>query len=307
MRPGSARAKRHGDGDDRLWRVPGSGQVPVEHPAYRVARQVLQDRIDDQLMGPWRPRLARQPAATIAPRGPVSGRRPRVGRRGPTTRRQRPSRPWSSGRSNATSSGSAVPLAGTVTVHALGFDVAALVGTDLVAPFRARPGAGSPGASRNPSSTTSRTACRSAAGSRPGGVRTSPRLIRAGSSRTVSRRRSASHSSYSVGSSAPASGCAGIVDQPDVRGRVALAHRRREPARTAGASCAAPRPAVGRMPSTSVVAGRSGRRRTRTAASAPSTRPRTSCRRRTGSGARSTGRRRRGPAARPWAAARRTG
>jgi hypothetical protein len=62
VRPRSARAERHGDGDDRLWRVLGSGQVPVEHTAHEVARQVLKDRIDDELVGPWRPRLARQQA-----------------------------------------------------------------------------------------------------------------------------------------------------------------------------------------------------------------------------------------------------
>jgi hypothetical protein len=41
---------------------PGPVQAPVEHAAYGVARQVLKDRIDVELVGPWRPRLARQQA-----------------------------------------------------------------------------------------------------------------------------------------------------------------------------------------------------------------------------------------------------
>jgi energy-coupling factor transporter ATP-binding protein EcfA2 len=46
----SARTEADGDRPGLPWLIFGTGEVPVEYPADRVAGQVLQDRIDDELV-----------------------------------------------------------------------------------------------------------------------------------------------------------------------------------------------------------------------------------------------------------------
>ena len=283
------RAERHGDRPGRQGLVLRPGQVAVEDPADRVAGQVLQDGIDDELVRPGRPRGRGAPAATIAPRGrPPACRRP-AGRRDRSHGGSgRAGRGRAAGRTRRRAA-RRVARGGTVSVQSAGLDVAALVVADLVAPL-------GPGAQRGPGGVAepgvddeAERLRRAAAGSRPARWPTRPRLMRAGSSRTVRRRRPASHSSCSVGSRAPAQRRrrhrrrAGRARRPSPRSSAPRTARR------AGAGCAAPRRAVGWMASTSV----GGRTRPAAAGAGPPRRRRRrrrrrSCRRRTRSGARST-------------------
>ena len=261
------------DGDRPGWSrlVLGTGEVPVEDPADRVAGQVLQDGIDDELVRTGCP-------------GPAGRQLPRLLPAADLGRAVDELAAWSAHLQapgeqaviQRAVEGDPQRFANVPAGGAVSSQLAGSTWRRSSPPTWYRCSAGCP---QRESLARHGIRCRrpagmarpGAAGNRPSWWPVRPRLIRAGSSRTVSRRREASHSSCSVGSKAPAMMLPSSRASRTCSGGAALAHRRGEPDvepeqvdRHLGlpsGGCRSPRSP----------AGRSGRARTRTAAIVPST------------------------------------